>query len=521
MRFADDPEYNPIDTQYDWDVTLRAMNKFLCGSMLLTLFIYFIIMRICFKRKIYEIFSNVIETSIFSFLDDLQLGEAHKENTQISFITENISLHSHKTLSDSPSIADYDMKEMKLLSKGIKAEMEKMQERSDIKDGNQEKYICNIYDCCCLCCCTCWLDRVFNDYIGPCIYSIQYTTSTVFRRNLKSFCFYLLTLGSFIYNPLRDLLSMIFNECVKENMNAYIYEFLNILFVMVDLIFGALMVVLFIFINSFLNTKKELLKISFFDKTYRARLIYFHLNKALILGFLYTALKIAYKTAFLFQFPCYEMLEGSHSAMFMLFKAIFLMSMVKFNTSMSSSSIQQDCCILKAHARYFTIQNNLLKRMPKACDIYKIIKKEAMDQIDQSNHLSINQDMMMMKEHKVDIGVIEKRIIKRCNRMKIQLIQELSIINTQKFKNILRNHGYLRYLPIFFIVFFTISMVLTIILSVLLLIKLSFSEQEQGLVSFTFAKMGSSVLTFIECSVLPIFIYLCIKKSTICQSKIK
>jgi len=513
-----------------WADGIRATNKIICIICLFIVMIYCVFFRCIFKKRLRIRLQDLMKSTIFSFFDDLpeeiqrkakkQKNELFPENEskppEIQCELQKNSLKSIKTLREVSSFpsSDYDSNELKKEGDLLK----KQTEGYDLSNEYNEVYICDFNECCCLCCNPSWKFNIYERCFHPCFSSFYFSIRNTLQNHLKFFCFYFLTLGAFIYNPLREVFALFFNECAVQKINHFIISFLNVIFFFVDLFCGSLNIMLYVFIMSFLNTRMELIRVYFLDKTYRANLIYYNLKKGLLFGAIFCCWKFAFKLSGFFRYACYDMMEGPFSMVWMLFKSLFLITFIKFENCMTNETIQQDCRLLRAHARYFVIQNNLLKKIPKADEIYRLLKKE-IKKNDKEEFSINNEDCMfnsLKKKDLLDLIYLEQKLQNKCKKILKSLHEELKIIDSQKFKNILRNKGYLRYIPMIFTLMFTIFNLLTIVDAVVLIIKF---DSDQEIFAVSYAKIGCSISIFIECSVLPILMFYCIRKSTVRKSR--
>lgn len=528
--------YYDNEENYEWAIAIRATNKIICIFFLLIIFFYCLFYRCLFKKRLQSSLKLILKSTIFSFLDDLpdeKERQAEKRKSELfpNAPPEKIKCEIHieiqkksskeiksRLVQDGISIpsSDYDRTELKKELEVLK----KQTESYEIEKESNQIYLCDFNECCCSCWCDMWRVKVYEKMVRPCFQKIAKSIQHGFKRNLKFFCFYFLILGPFIYNPLREVFTLFFNHCAVTEINKYVLDFLYLLFLFVDLFCGSMTIMLYVFIISFLNTRMELLRIYFVDKTYRANLMYYHLNKGLYFAGLFCCFKLAYKTSMLFLYACYDMMEGPYSVLWLFFKSVLLLSLIKFSNSMNNESIKENCKMLRAHARYFVLQNALLKQIPKADYIYHIIKKEVKKK--EKDGFSINgEDNLFESLKKMDLVLdIERffaeKIKHKCRKVERNLRQELKIIESQKFRNVLRNKGYLRYLPCFFIVFFTFFNVIQIFDSIVLLIKYEVSTE---IVAENIVTVGVSIASFVECSVLPVLIFYCVRKSTVKKSR--
>ena len=544
-----DPE-NHKDSFDEWNTTFRATNKIISSLMIsFTLISVFFLQ--CFSKKSKE---RMIESSIFSFLNDLQEEEPEDSPAEFSMkIEENLpmkDIDSMKFDGRTTSHSSFEVNEIILRQKEIETAMQKETSESN---ESKEVYICDVNECFWTCLCQCWLELFYRKYLLKCYSNLVQRMERSFKKNIKAFCFYFLMIGAFVYHPVRDMIYFLLNLCnARFIQNNGVFGFLQVFFLIVEMVCASSALVLFLFTISFLDTQSEFLKTYMWDKSYRARMIYFHLKKALIIGFMHFLLKLAYKSVFLFKYPAYDIIETPFALAFLMFGNIFIASMINLNSSTSTVPIDQDCRLLKGHASYFAIQNHLLKKMPQARDIYSIIKKKiAKNKLQiskKSKFLTIDGASTMedlysqttnmqslfnpqkptsipfnprqptsipFSPHQstsipiLDIFFLEQKIRKKCLILKKDLTDELAIIEQQKFKNILRNN--VKYLPTVLIILLTIDTVLTVIFTGMMFLKLRFFPEIHAICHLV--HIGYTILSFFECSLLPFLIFFTIKKS--------
>jgi len=281
-------------------VKFNATNRIISGGIVFIITIYFLILHIFFKKKIKE----MINSSVFSIFDDLseipfqnmQNTKNNKKNHQNKLekgndgeIFKTLKTNSDE-ISKSTSFPSFDKNHFKLMNKEIALALQN--ESIDLEGNEKNVYLCDFDECCCECCCKCWYITYYG-HIKRNFLRFCYKFECLFKKNLKPFCFYFLMIGTFVYNPLRNLLSFVFNSCNLDPFNTS--SSILLVFNLIDLFCGTFVFVLYFFLISFLNTEAEFLKIYLFDKSYRARLTYYHLKKALILGVFHFLLKFAYK----------------------------------------------------------------------------------------------------------------------------------------------------------------------------------------------------------------------------------
>lgn len=516
--------YLPLDD----NAVLRALSKISSLFLFLFMVIYIIVLKVKYKAK----FQEMISSSIFSFFDDLELWNDNSlksivddfclktnTNVQILDINENDVDNFQKLrfnndeIEKTTSLPSFDKNEIDLLNKEIASSFKKNEE--DRQKDRELIYICNFEDCFCNCLCDCCYQSIYKNIIKKFFVNLWKMIVEKFKRNLKYFCFYFLMIGTFLFNPLRNFLSIFFNAC-HDNLSSD--KTISVFFSFLDLICGSFAMVLYFFFISFASTQAEFFKIYLFDKSYRARLIYFHLKKALIFGFLHFILKLLYKIAFLFESP-FDNMNDPYDIAWLFFKNCFFLASIKCYYVNFWFYIEGDCEILRAHARYFVIQSGMLKLIPKPDSIYHFLKK-IMGKA--PNEWEENESPCFSKSHnsktsRINIFLFEEKIQKYCQRLNLSLHEELKIIDRQKFQNILRNQGYLRYIPrvlIFSLISMSVSLLVFLSMSLLSLSKLSEMCDEYSLFLNRLAGIGYLAVSVFECLALPFLMYYSLKKTT-------
>ena len=518
---------------------LRAANKIISAVQIVLVILTLIIMKVGFNEKL----QKLMESSVFSFLDDLsdEFEKSGKHDSKMDEEERFISLLRSDRTDEVLSFQSIDRNEIKLLHKSmqvLRKDIEKSFENhenynNEGEDDDKEIIICNCYQCFCECLCKCWIERIYKPYISYFFLFLFNKVKRAFLRNIKAFSFYFLMIGIFIYNPLRNILSFFVNACNKDSYDIDQLYFYIILINFIDLICGSLGLMSFFFMISFINTQREFIKVYLFDRTYRARLIYFHLKKAIIFGLIHFLLKLSYKLALLFQVPTDDLIDTPYAAPWLMFKNVFLLLSVDFYNSMFIAGVEQDCRTIRAQAQYFIIQNNLIKSLPLADKVYMILKKE-INETTFSNikHIyegninkdfpsctkKINESSTDTETDKININRFSEKIVRKCKKLHKSLIDELSIIDNQRFQNVLRNRGYLRYLPRIFTILMAIVSSLVIFFADIILLKIfNFDTDLTNLIYF--AGVGYSIISFIQCSLFPVLIYYCLKKTTFFNMK--
>ena len=205
---------------------------------------------------------------------------------------------------------------------------------------------------------------------------------------------------------------------------------------------------------------------------------------------------------------------------------LYLLTQINFTKGLSTTPIDQDCKILQAHAKYFAIQNCMLKGIPQAMDIYKIIKKTARGGGLERQHskkslfykkIHEENEENYSKNLQVNLGDFEKKIGKKCENITKYLKTELAIIENQKFKNLTKNKGISEYFLVLLFVVMAADVILTTIFCIFILIKTD--NREIYMYHFGhISKVGYTFITLFECTGLQIFIYMCLKKKALFEA---
>jgi len=532
---------NEIESN-EFNTYIRAIIKLLSFLIFLIMTIYMIFFRCFHKEKHKKQLNALLETSIFSYLSDLnnELLLTSFPVTPKSLDNNEKNFDSNAFQSDgrSTSQPSFELAEMMMIQRGLESSMKRhtFDEQNDFEIA-KETYIFNFHECFCECLCEFWLKKIYQKYVLSFFKAIHQKATKLIHKHLMFLCFYGLMVGGFFYYPLRNIGSFFVNECNREAMNnEEFFWFLRGFFSILDLICGALSLVLFLFTISFLGTKNEFLKSYLFDKGYRARFIYFHFKKAWIFGFLYIFFKVLYKIGFFYDFSLTDGLDSQMSLIYFIFIDIFLLSNIKLQNGFSTAPIDQDCSLLRAHAKYFAIQNCLLHGMPRARDVYEIIKKEAKGTlvkkkknpmaIGRKSRFFIEKEDSFLFDNKtekkpilsflnnkdeVKLNVLEEKLTKKCIKLGKNLNEQLTIIERQRFKNLTKSKGFAQFLPVFLFGLMTLDIVLTTIFSIFILIKL-YNPSLYLLQMVRISRVGCTLISIFECSGMPILIFYCLKK---------
>jgi len=296
-------------------------------------------------------------------------------------------------------------------------------------------------------------------------------------------CFYFIIVGVFFEMALRNAFSIIVSDCLRIKLGNY-FTITFIIFTIVDFVCGAAFFFSNVFLFSFLSTRREFLAVNPSDKRIRGRIIFYHLSKAFLYGFLHLVFQMFFRAISLFFRPFYEVDEGWDTAIFSLLKNSFLFSFILYNYSNWKSTvlIQEDCDILKFQNRYFAIQNTFLKFLPNQNTLLKFIKLYFRGK-NRSADSFMNVDTQRNNKELVQksINSIKKlSFLKNLNKdlemnlfyLKIQLNEQLNIVEKQKFKRILRNRGLYPMIQVIVIYFMFFSSFLYIVICCACLIKL-------------------------------------------------
>ena len=499
--------YIPSDIASEFNLYLRSINQIISFLLFLFFIFGFLILRFCFRRFYQEKIANMLENSIFSFLADLdEDGIFNSETSDQSpqKMPQSPKLNLHKTVNSvfdlrSTSHPSFEMNEMLMLHREIETSFRKYDETPVQKKESREIYICDFHECCCECCCEFWLQTIYNNHVRSWMRQAWRKLQVFFLKEIKSFCFYSLMIGAFIYHPMKNIGAFMVNVCNNKMIeNQSLFYLIEIFFALLDLLCGSLTVIIFLFTLSFLGTRSEFLKTYLFDKGYRARMIYFHLKKAKMFGVLYIIFRIVYKSAFFYDYPMSDANYSSYSLVFVIFINSFLLSIVEPFSGFKIMPIDQDCRILRGHSQYFAIQNNLLKYTPQANDIYKFLKKRA----------------RKVKSKFSLLTAFEMRLHKKGVVLAKELKEELIIIEAQKFKNVTKNKGYARYLPVLLYFFMVADLVFTLICSFILLYRSCYPQTNMHNLAHC-AQIGFSFISLFECTTMPVMMFWCLKKKTI------
>lgn len=325
-------------------------------------------------------------------------------------------------------------------------------------------YICNFYECCCECCCEWWFQNILKR-ISMIYFRIKKKTMIYLITNAKKNCFLFITIGMFYDTSLINVFSIMIGKCIFEKTQPYFYILLAI-FTIIEIFASAFYFYANVFLISFISTRREFMKIDPSDKITRGRLLYYHINKAIIYAFFHFSFELLFKIIFLFKRPFYEVNEGSDTSIFWLLKYSFFLFFIihRYSNWKDTTLIQEDCEILKFQNRYYTLQNVFLKFLPKPKILFKILKKtdsnltKENSSINSINQIESNSPNFIEKTNEKDVvkneeGFHEFRIEvdNILKKTKNEINNELNIIEKQKFKRILRNRGLLPVIPIILI----------------------------------------------------------------------
>ena len=343
-------------------------------------------------------------------------------------------------------------------------------------------YICNCYECCCECCCDWWFRSIFYS-----LYSIylkfKQKTLIFLIKNSKMLCFCFIIVGVFFEMALRNAFSILVSDCLKIELGHY-FTIIFVLFSIVDFVCGAAFFFANVFLFSFLSTRREFLAVNPSDKRSRGRIIFYHLSKGFLYGFLHFVFQLFFRAIFLFYRPFFEVDEGSDTAIFSLLKNsfFFLFILHNYNNWKSTVLIQEDCDILKFQNRYFAIQNTFLKFLPNQNTLLKFIKvyfhgkNQSSDSFMSVDTPTNNKEVLINSiEKRSFLNSLNKDLEMNLLYLKMQLNEQLNIVEKQKFKRILRNRGLYPMLQVTVIYFMFLSSFVYMIICGACLIKMNTS----------------------------------------------
>lgn len=379
-------------------------------------------------------------------------------------------------------------------------------------------YICNLYECCCECCCDYWSQNIFK-HLYSIYLNFKQKTFLFFILNSKKFCFYVIYVGIFFQIALRNTFSIFLSDCLQSKMGDY-FLFLFGIFSLMDIFLGAIFFFSNVFLISFLSTRREFLAINPSNKQARGRIIYYHLNKGIIYGLLHLIFQLALKMIYFFKRPFYEVYEGSDTAIFSLLKFSFLFFFIVHNYTnwKRTGLIKEDCDILKFQNRYFAIQNTFLKFLPHQTNFLKFIKcylkgKKVMPS-SSSSFESFETPLATTSEIKKKqdfLKSFERDLEMHLRYVKLQLHEQLSIVERQKFKRILRNRGIHPIIQLCIIIYVVGISFVYIVVCELCLLKIN-NDYEFSDSIFSIIYLVVFLLNVNEFTIMPLLFKYCLQK---------
>lgn len=281
-------------------------------------------------------------------------------------------------------------------------------------DYYEPLYLCDCYDCFFECC----PSYIKQHLITPLIQyfsSQKLKLSNFLMQNSKILCYITIYLAPFVENPLVNISSILISDCLHYKTDQY-FILLYILYSLIGVILSSLYFFSWVFITSFISTKKEFIEIHKSNKISRGILVYYHVKKAFIFTSFHFLIELALKAIFFFKNNYNSTKVGNDMIIFSLLENTFYLCFIiaKYPNFRNYNLIKDDDYLLKSQYKYFLLQNFLIKYLPKADIVYNSIKNE--------------QDL----EQVLDEVLVES---------KENLKSELKIIEAQKFRAILRNRG--------------------------------------------------------------------------------
>lgn len=304
-------------------------------------------------------------------------------------------------------------------------------------------YICNCYECCCDCCCDCWF-QYFFDRVSRIYLSCKLRLLIALIKHVKSLCFCFIIVGVSFEISFRNAFAILVSDCLQNRLGGY-FSILFTLFTVTDLLLGALFFFATVFLISFLTTRREFLAVNPNDKKTRGRMVFYHLNKGFTYGIFHFCFQMVFKIIFLFERPFYEVDEGSDTAIFALLKYTFLFLFITHNYHNWKSTvlIQDDCDILKFQNRYFAIQNTFLKFVPNQKSLLRFLKYHLYGKSPSSSSI-LEFGSTNMRKYSGSNELVQdlaKDLEMNLWNVKLQLEEQLGIVDRQKFRRILKNRG--------------------------------------------------------------------------------
>ena len=200
------PNFSSLsEVDIESNARFSAINRLISGCLVFFFTIFFLTLRIFFKKKL----NDMVNASIFSIFDDLSTPgyesisentptiEANSPNSGKNKVDEmeksnenemfcNLIINSNEVVK-STSFPSFDAHQFGLLNKEIKSALRK--ESKPNEENEKIVYICNFEECCCDCCCQWWYLGVYNK-IKRKWKRLSRRFKVFFRKNLKIFCSY-------------------------------------------------------------------------------------------------------------------------------------------------------------------------------------------------------------------------------------------------------------------------------------------------------------------------------------------
>ena len=472
------------------------------------------------KPKKKHVFRSKTNYSLYSIIDYKPRMSARHEfisnNEDIDIISDNkkssfcIEMDHERIIEkiyEKPELNDY------------KGKLEHIETRASslnpALDIYRNFYICNCYECCCECCCDCWFQYIF--YVFYSVYQrFKQKTLLFLINNAKKLCFIFIIAGVFFEMTLRNSTAILVSDCLERHIHAFFKIFI-VIFSLVDLISSASFSFAIVFLVSFLCTRREFLKVNPRDKQARGRMIFYHLNKALVYGVLHLVFQLIYRTIFLYQRPFYELDEGSDTVIFCLLKYSFLFLFIvhNYHNWKRTILIQEDCDILKFQNRYFAIQNIFLKFLPNEKTLLKFLKFYIYGK-NRSNSSFMSDDTPRAENTTpVNSNIINdfvKDLDMNLCYVKLQLNEQLNIIEKQKFKRILRNRGLYPTIQLIIVYVLLITSAMNMVIGSIILIRENTEyEYSEGMYSMIYFCIF--IFNIIECTLFPLMFKYTLKRS--------
>jgi len=343
-------------------------------------------------------------------------------------------------------------------------------------------YICSCYECCCECCCNCWFE-LFFDKLSRIYLKFKQQILISLIIHSKTLCFCFIIVGVSFEISLRNAFAILVSDCLENKLNGY-FIILFALFTIMDLFLGAVFFSANVFLISFLTTRREFLAVNPSDKKTRGRMIFYHLNKAFTYGFFHFIFQMVFKIIFIFKRPFYEVDEGSDTALFALLKYtfLFLFIMHNYHNWKSTVLIQDDCDILKFQNRYFTIQNTFLKFVPNQKTLLRFLKLYIYGKNLSSSSIMNSDSPRSLRSNSFSgpdfVQNLSKDLEMNLCNVKLQLDEQLNIVDKQKFRRILKNRGVYPILQLIIIYFLLVSSFIYMMVASVCLVSLNVKDYQ-------------------------------------------